>query len=128
MGTDGTRWEAADWQEASAEARGVLRVAIDWRLVASRWQQVQDIVGVMDAALAAADAGSMWNAIAQLEQLGPLRVSTRLGDIPKEPAPEEVRERINELIDSLVREDGPGPGDRGDGEQDHDQAHGTPAG
>lgn len=128
MGTDGTRWDAADWQEASAEARAVLRIVIDWRLVASRWQQVQDACGVMEAALAAADVESMWNAIAQLEQLGPLRVQARLGDIPKEPAPEEVRERINELIDSLVREDDPAPGDRGDGERDHDQAHGTPAG
>jgi hypothetical protein len=106
----------------------VLRIAIEWRLVASRWQQVQDIAGVMEAARGAADVESMWNAIAQLEQLGPLRVSRRLGDTPKVPAPEPVRERINELIDSLVSEDGNAPDDRGNGERDHGQAHGTPAG
>jgi hypothetical protein len=127
MGTNGTRWDAADWQEASAEARAVLQIAIQWRLVASRWRQVQDTVGVMEAALAAADVESLWNAIAQLGQLGPFRVSTRLGDVPKEPVPEDVRERINELIYALVPGDGPAPGDRGDGRQDSGQAHGTPA-
>jgi hypothetical protein len=127
MGTDSTRLDAADWQEASVEARAVLLIVIEWQLVAPRWRLVQDTVGVLEAARAAADVEAMWNAIAQLEQLGPLRVSTRLGDKPKEPAPEEVRERINELIDSLVREDDPASGDRGDGEQDSGQAHGTSA-
>ena len=128
MVLDGTKGDSPDWQEASAEARAVLRAAIEWRLGESRWQQMRVAVEGMGTALAAADVESLWNAIAQLEQLGPVRVSTRLGDIPKEPVPEEVRERINELIDSLVREDGPAPGDRGDGERDHDQAHGTPTG
>lgn len=128
MGTGGTRWDAVDWQEASVEARAVLRIVIQWRLVGSRWRQVHDAVGVMDAAVAAADVESLWNAIAQLERLGPLRVSTRLGDIPKEQVPEEVRERINELIDALVREDGPAPGDHGDGEQHSGWAHGASSG
>ena len=82
----------------------------------------------VEAALAAADVESLWNAIAQLEQLGPLRVSTRLGDIPEEPAPADVRERINELIDTLVREDGPIPGDRGDSGQDSGHDYGMSAG
>jgi CATRA-Associated Small Protein len=126
MALDGTNWDATDWREASAEARALLRTAIEWRLEDSRWQQVQDAVEGMEASLAAADVESLWNAIAQVEQLGPLRVSTRLGDTPKEPAPEDVRERINELIDALVREDGPAPGDSGDNGQDSD--HGTSAG
>jgi hypothetical protein len=128
MGTDGTNWDAADWREASAEARAVLQIAIEWRLVPSRWQQVQDAVKGMEAAFAAANVESVWTAIAQLEQLGPLRVSTRLGDTPKAPAPEDVRERINELIDALVRDDGRTPGERGNSGQDFDQAHGTSAG
>lgn len=113
MGRDGTNWNAPDWQEASVEARAVLRTAIEWRLVESRWRQVQDALAAMAAAFAATDAESLWKAIAQLEQLGPLRVSARLGDTPREPAPENVRERINELIDAIVREDGQAPGDRG---------------
>lgn len=128
MGADGTNWDAADWREASTEARVVLQTAIEWRLVPSRWQQLQDAVKGMEAAFAAANLESVWTAIAQLEQLGPLRVSTRLGDTPKEPAPEDVRERINELIDTLVREDRPAPGDRDDGEQDSGHDHDMSAG
>lgn len=128
MALDGTNWDATDWQEASAEARAVLRTAIEWRLGESRWQQVQDAVEGIKAALATTDVESLWNAIAQLEQLGPLRVSTRLGDTPKDSAPDDVRERINELIDALVREDPPAPGDRGDSEQDSGHDHGMSAG
>lgn len=128
MTLDETNWDATDWRDASAEACVLLRAAIEWRLAESRWQQVQNAVGGIEAALAATDVESLWNAIAQLEQLGPLRVSTRLGDIPKEPGPEDVRERINELIDTLVREDGPVPGDRGDSGQDSGHDHGMSAG
>ena len=128
MGTDGTNQDAAEWPEASLEAGAVLRTAIEWRLVPSRWRQVQDAVEEMEAAFAAANLESLWTAIAQLEQLGPLRVSTRLGDTPREPAPDDVRERINELIHALVRDDGRAPGERDDSGQDSDQDHGTSAG
>ena len=128
METDGIIWDAAEWREASVEARVVLRTAIEWWLVPSRWRQVQNAVEEMDTALAAANVESVWTAIAQLEQLGPLRVSTRLGDTPKEPAPDDVRERINELIHALVRDDGRVPGERGESGQDSGQDHGTSAG
>jgi hypothetical protein len=75
------------------------------------------------SAVAAADAGSLWTEIACLEQLGPFRVITRLGDPLKEPVPEGTRERINVLIDALVPDNSQAP--RG---QDPDRGHGAPTG
>jgi len=127
MAGDTAEWGTADWQEASAEARGVLQVTVRWRLEVSGWLQVQDALEGMEAAVAATDAQSLWNEIARLEQLGPFRVTTRLGDPPKEPVPEGIRERINVLIDALVPDDGQVP--RGqDGGQAPDRGHGAAAG
>lgn len=123
MAGDAAELGTADWREASAEARGVLQVAIRWRLEASGWLQVQDALEGMEAAVAVTDAGPLWTEIARLEQLGPFRVSMRLGDPPKEPVPEGTRERINVLIDALVPDDGQAPRD-----QDPDRGHGAPTG
>ena len=112
MGIGRARWDSPDWPEASEEARAVLIAATEWRLREPRWYEVRGAVEKMAAALAAADLQSLVDAAAQLEQLGPLRVATRLGDPPNEPAPADVRERINELIDALVPDDNPAPGDR----------------
>ena len=108
-----------------ADASAVLRAAVGWQLREPRWRQVRAAVDGIRAAFAAADVKSAWQAIAQLEQLGPLRVATRLGDPPKQPAPEDVRERVNELIDELVRRAGQDPSGSG---HDADQGHGTPSG
>jgi hypothetical protein len=109
MAEDAPEWRSAQWREASAEARAVLQIVIRWRLEPSGWLRVKDALEGMTAAVAAVDAESLRREIAHLELLGPFRVSTRLGDPPKEPAPEDIRERVNLLIDALVPQDGQVP-------------------
>lgn len=105
----------------------MLQLAIRWRLEAAGWAQVKDALEGIEAAVAAADAESLWREIALMERLAPFRVSARLGDTPIEPVPEGTRERINMLIDALVPEDDREP--RGqDGRHAPDQGHGTPTG
>jgi hypothetical protein len=128
MGTGDPDRDAADWQRASAEASAAMRAATEWRLRESGWRQVNDVVDGIYAAFGADDMKSAMKAIAQLEQLSPLRVITELGDPLRQPVPDDVRERINELIYELIPEADRAPGDSGDGEQDPDQEHGTPAG
>jgi hypothetical protein len=120
MGTDTPHSDGPGWPEISEEARAVLQDATGWQLRAARWPEVGDTVGKMATAVAAADRQSLAEAVEQLEEFGPLRVVTRLGDPPREPAPPEVRERINELIDALVPDHASGPGENGDSEQDRD--------
>lgn len=118
MGTDEIDRGASDWREASDEACAVLRAVVQFRLADAQWRKVGEAVAEVEAAFAAVDSKSLWNAIAQLYWFGPQRVSTRLGDTPVEPVPEQVRERINELIDALVRQGRPDDADRGyDGQE-----------
>ena len=106
MAGDAPEWRSTQWREASAEARAVLPIVIRWRLEPSGWLRVRDALDGMTAAVAAADPESLRREIAHLGLLGPFRVGTRLGDPPKEPAPEDIRERVNLLIDALVPQDG----------------------
>lgn len=128
MGTDRAPWEDPDWPEALEEARAVLRAATEWQLREPRWRDVRDATNGVAAAVAAGDLPSLVEAVGQLERFGPLRVATRLGDPPRKPAPPEVRERINELIDALVPDNDPAPGDHGDSGQDPGRADDVSAG
>jgi len=126
MAGDAAELGTADWRDAADEARGMLRIATGWQLEAARWRQVQDVLAGIEGAATAADTESLWHELARLGQFGQFRIGTRLGDAPKEPekepAPEEIRERINVLIYTLGPEDGQVPGG-----QDPDRSHGTSA-
>jgi hypothetical protein len=91
-----------EWRAARDEALAALSDALLWNLSASRWEQVQDAITDVTAALSAASLAALWESTGRLELCGPLRVSTRLGDMPVLPAPKAVREQITELIDALT--------------------------
>ena len=94
-------------ETVSEEASGLLRQVVGWEASEAYWARIDGAVTAMEAAIEESDPWTaLDNAAAELELLGPPRVSTGLGDRPVIPAPPEVRERINKLITQLVRQDG----------------------
>ncbi|MCO1655628.1 CATRA system-associated protein [Pseudonocardia humida] len=96
------------------DALDVLADSLHWHLSAGRWIEVEQLVRTMARALADGDERSFRRATADLELLGPVRAASAESP-PREPAGERVRERINELITSLVgpRPEHPPADDRG---------------
>lgn len=82
------------------DALALLRDAQRWRLTGERWRGVERRLDTMAAALAGGEFAVFAEAINDLEADGPVR-ATRIEDVSPKPAPESVRERINELIHSL---------------------------
>ena len=101
-GTGGT-----EWRSAHDEACAALSDALMWNLSAARWEQVQDAVADMAAAVAAASLDDLWQTTGRLELCSPLRVVTRLGDTPQLPAPEAIRDQIAALISALAGDGDP---------------------
>jgi hypothetical protein len=83
------------------DALDVLSDLSEWRLSEARWEEVERVVATMQAALAAGDSAMLGEATADLELLSPIRI-TRVGATPTVPAPERVRERRNQLEQTLV--------------------------
>jgi hypothetical protein len=87
-------------EETRADAIGVVRDAREWRLTEARWVAIGPVVHELAAAVREGRADAAREAVAGLELLGPVRAK-RLGDPPTVPAPEPIREEINELVDTL---------------------------
>jgi len=82
------------------DALDVLVDASTWQLAGPRWDAVAAAIGALAVALRSADVRGVRTAVYDLELAGPPR-ATGVGDTPVVPAPEPVREEINELIHTL---------------------------
>lgn len=83
-----------------ADVLDVLRDVEVWRMTGQRWVLIRTALDRLAAAVVRGDSGSVRDAVADLELLGPVR-ATRVGSEPSTPAPEPVREEINELVHTL---------------------------
>jgi hypothetical protein len=82
------------------DALDVLESALHWQLPTSRWRGVDEALTAMAEALARDDAAAFRRVESDLELAGPVRAVSAQHP-PKDPVPEPVRERINELIHTL---------------------------
>jgi hypothetical protein len=87
-----------------ADAIDVLTDALQWQLGEARWVAIRAAVVELAAAVRAGDAEAADAAVAELELLGPVR-AVPIGREPIVPAPEPVREEINELVYALDDDD-----------------------
>ena len=86
----------------------MLRDALQWRLVDSRWPAIAATVARLATAVRTGDEDGAAATVAELEMLGPVR-ATALGGTPTVPAPDTVREEINELVHTLDGRTAPSP-------------------
>jgi len=88
-------------EELRQDALDVLQDVTRWNLPDTRWTSVADIVDALAAARDARNWAALRAAVYDLELAGPVR-ATRIGTDPVlVPAPDPVREEINELIHAL---------------------------
>jgi hypothetical protein len=96
------------------DALSVLRDVREWCLPPARWAEVADVVDGLGTSLDLADPeqlAALNEATITLELAGPLRI-TKI-DKSAVPAPDRVRERVNQLIHELAA-----PGEEGDEQGD----------
>ena len=79
----------------------MLDSALLWKLPASLWEQAQEAIVAVAAAMASSSPAALWQASGYLDLYSPVRTQTRLGD-PPVGAPRAVREQIAELVDTLA--------------------------
>ncbi|HEX4815979.1 MAG TPA: CATRA system-associated protein [Nonomuraea sp.] len=82
-----------------SDAVELLREALTWKLPAPDWPDVAAAVGRLEG------SGDVPGDLGHLELAGPMRIVTRYGDPPVTPMPEDLRERVNELIHTLSAPD-----------------------
>ncbi|MFG1947266.1 CATRA system-associated protein [Nonomuraea sp. NPDC048826] len=85
------------------EAVGLLREALTWKLPAAEWAGVAAAVGRLES------SDDVRGDLGHLELAGPMRIVTRHGDQPVTPMPDDLRERVNELIHTLSAPDAEDP-------------------
>jgi hypothetical protein len=107
------RRDSDDVFDVRAEALDVISDALQWRLADARWQAIEQVLVVMEAALTTGDVAVLEAATADLELAGPLRI-TRIGTPPVVPPPPPIRDRLNQLVYSLggfpaAKQEEPGP-------------------
>lgn len=113
-----------DQQLAAAlhTAQEVLAKTLEWKLPATRWQGIDDLLDDLAAAVAADDTPDVRRFTGDLLCSGPVRARVPIS--ADEPPPPLVRERINELIDSISPSycaPGKRPGTPGPGPEDDDR-------
>jgi hypothetical protein len=85
---------------AITDAVDVLGDLPAWRLAPGRWEQVEQTLDALGAAIGAGDLHAVESAVAVLEVLGPTRI-TRIGANPTMPVPAPIRERTQTLVHLL---------------------------
>lgn len=83
-----------------AEAIGILREVLEWRLPRARWEQVERRLEDVAGALAEADPAKLRKAVYALELSGPERAA-RIEDVLVLAPPPPTRERVGELVHRL---------------------------
>jgi hypothetical protein len=83
-----------------AEAIGILREVLEWRLPRVRWEHVERRLEDVAGALAEADPANLRNAVYALELSGPERAA-RIEDVLALAPPPPTRERVGELVHRL---------------------------
>jgi hypothetical protein len=87
--------DGGDGVGVHGEAVGLLRGALTWKLPAAEWAGVAVAIGRLEG------SGDVRGDLGHLELAGPMRIITRYGDQPVTPIPDDLRERVNELIHTL---------------------------
>jgi hypothetical protein len=87
--------------ETIADALDVLGDLGAWRLAEPRWAQVETILESLVTAVAHGDVDGLRRATAELEVIGPVRI-TRIGATPTVAPPRRVRDITNHLVHQLT--------------------------
>ena len=82
------------------DALDLLGEVLVWRLAVDRWRAVDQALRDLMAAAAADEPDAFREVLHDLELAGPTR-AVRIEDAEKLPAPQPVRERINQLVHTL---------------------------
>ncbi|WP_373869681.1 CATRA system-associated protein [Acrocarpospora pleiomorpha] len=95
-------------QETVEEALAVLGDLLRWRSSPGHWERIEPVVTRMQEALAIGDGEALRHVTAELELMGPTRI-TRIGSTSLVPPPPRIRDRTNQLIHSLGGDTAPLP-------------------
>jgi hypothetical protein len=90
--------------ETIADALDVLGDMGAWRLAEPRWVQVETILQSLATAITTADFDGLRRATAELELIGPVRI-TRIGATPIVAPPRRIRDITNHLVHQLTAAD-----------------------
>ncbi len=95
------RGKGPDRRDSSHVDVAELTEILGWELPETGWEQVAHVLAELGNALSGKDPERIAAALDSLAFSGPLRLRTWLGDAPSVPAPEEIRERVNRLVQDL---------------------------
>lgn len=91
-----------DGRDTSPSIVAELLDVLEWELPESGWTKVARLLSELTGALAAADRDRITALVDAVALTGPVRLDTRLGDVPSVPPPEQVRERVDRLVRDLT--------------------------
>ncbi|MFF2101145.1 CATRA system-associated protein [Streptomyces sp. NPDC058202] len=94
------------WDESSRcrEALSVLAGVSDWHLAETDWERLREVLGALRMAVADGDSHAVDVTARRLDWFDGSRGPVRLGTVPRTPPPQDVLERIGELVHSLSAE------------------------